>query len=285
MQSEGERRRLVWMVVLFFLASSCRQTLLNNSEDQLVDSQRKVLLVPDEMPETDSSKRTIYLTFDDGPNAGTPTVIDILQKENVAATFFLVGVHAQEIPRARKYLEVLRAMPKVELCNHSFTHAYRNHFELFYRKVDAVVADFIKCRNEIGFNNNIVRTPGNNIWRTPKFQATTLERYKPAANAIADSGFMVMGWDTEWRSKGLKLTQEPMGMAQEIDSMFVYNRNRFPKHCVLLMHDLTFRDSQDSTNLVMLLQHLKADGRYRFDVASSHPLLRYDERNGLEVKL
>lgn len=285
MQAEAEKRWMRWIAGIFILAASCKQTHLTSTEEQLSDSQRNVLLMPEEMPAPDSNKRTIYLTFDDGPNTGTPTVIDILKKEEVPATFFLVGMHVKEMPHAKKYLEVLRAMPNVELCNHSYTHAYKNHFESFYKKVDEVVADFIRCRDTVLFNNNIVRTPGNNIWRTPSYQHTSIQRYKPAADAIADSGFMVMGWDTEWRYKNLKLVQEPDRMAEEIDSMFVHNKNRFQKHCVLLMHDLTFKDAQDSTNLVALLQRLKADGRYRFDVASTHPLLRYDERKGLSVKL
>ena len=40
----------------------------------------------------ESTERTIYLTFDDGPNSFcTPKVLDLLKKYNAKATFFVVG--------------------------------------------------------------------------------------------------------------------------------------------------------------------------------------------------
>ena len=39
----------------------------------------------------DSVVKTVYLTFDDGPsNKVTPKILDVLKKENVKATFFLI---------------------------------------------------------------------------------------------------------------------------------------------------------------------------------------------------
>lgn len=44
-------------------------------------------------------KKLIALTFDDGPNPmTTPTLLDILKKENVPVTFFALGQRAQEYP-------------------------------------------------------------------------------------------------------------------------------------------------------------------------------------------
>jgi peptidoglycan/xylan/chitin deacetylase (PgdA/CDA1 family) len=37
---------------------------------------------------------TVYLTFDDGPNpTTTPNLLDVLRRENVPATFFLIDAH------------------------------------------------------------------------------------------------------------------------------------------------------------------------------------------------
>jgi chitooligosaccharide deacetylase len=44
------------------------------------------------MPRTDPP--TVYLTFDDGPNPSTtPQLLDVLSREGVAATFFLIDEH------------------------------------------------------------------------------------------------------------------------------------------------------------------------------------------------
>ena len=56
------------------------------------------------MPET-PGRRVIYLTFDDGPNpAATPRLLDVLQRERVHATFFLIDDHVtpQTAPLVRR---------------------------------------------------------------------------------------------------------------------------------------------------------------------------------------
>jgi chitooligosaccharide deacetylase len=48
------------------------------------------------MPSTDGS-RTVYLTFDDGPNPdATPLLLDVLAAEDAQATFFLIDRHLTE---------------------------------------------------------------------------------------------------------------------------------------------------------------------------------------------
>src|SRR6202011_4551983 len=47
------------------------------------------------MPKTDPP--TIYLTFDDGPNpTTTPDLLDVLARERVRATFFLIDRHIHD---------------------------------------------------------------------------------------------------------------------------------------------------------------------------------------------
>ena len=61
----------------------------------------------------------IILTFDDGPNAEfTPKILDILERENVPATFFVVGINAQEnIPLLQRIYR-----DGFEIGNHTYTH-------------------------------------------------------------------------------------------------------------------------------------------------------------------
>lgn len=42
--------------------------------------------------------KCIALTFDDGPGEQTPALLDVLKKEKVKATFFLMGKHVEEFP-------------------------------------------------------------------------------------------------------------------------------------------------------------------------------------------
>lgn len=61
----------------------------------------------------------IALTFDDGPDPlWTPAILDILKKENVQATFFIIGKNGQAHP------ELVRRIVNEghEIGNHTFTH-------------------------------------------------------------------------------------------------------------------------------------------------------------------
>ena len=96
-------------------------------------------------------KRTLYLTFDDGPNKGTPNVVNILREEQVPATFFPIGMHVKEMPVSKKIMPLLRAMPNVVLCNHGYTHGYKNQFDKFYADVPGTENDFQRCMDTVHF--------------------------------------------------------------------------------------------------------------------------------------
>jgi peptidoglycan/xylan/chitin deacetylase (PgdA/CDA1 family) len=63
---------------------------------------------------------SVCLTFDDGPHPeNTPAVLDVLKKEGVSATFFVIGQRAQRYPRL-----VRRMAAEGHLIgHHSFSHA------------------------------------------------------------------------------------------------------------------------------------------------------------------
>lgn len=68
----------------------------------------------------------IALTFDDGPhNEYTNEVLQILRKENVKATFFVVGKEAE------KYPELVKTMTRTghEVANHSYAHSKNGGIE------------------------------------------------------------------------------------------------------------------------------------------------------------
>ena len=45
-----------------------------------------------EVDQTKIKGKKVYLTFDDGPSENTSTVLEVLKKYNIKATFFVVGI-------------------------------------------------------------------------------------------------------------------------------------------------------------------------------------------------
>ena len=60
--------------------------------------------MPDELSplvKSEENKKRLYLTFDDGPSINTMKILDILDRYQVKATFFVIG---NEEPYAAKVL-------------------------------------------------------------------------------------------------------------------------------------------------------------------------------------
>ena len=82
-----------------------------------------------------TTRREIALTFDDGPKPGlTEPLIDLLIREKVLATFFVIGRNAAANP------DIMRRIARagMELANHSYTH--RNLTRLTAAEIAAEMA-------------------------------------------------------------------------------------------------------------------------------------------------
>ncbi len=67
----------------------------------------------------DTDERVVALTFDDGPSANTPAVLEMLDQLGVNATFFLTGNEMEKLPDQTKAI----VQAGHELGNHSYTHS------------------------------------------------------------------------------------------------------------------------------------------------------------------
>ena len=92
----------------------------------------------------DRNKPLVALTFDDGPNANTSRVLDILEKYNVKATFFVLGTNIEG------YEDTILRMKELgmEIGNHMYSHKLmtrltEEEITLEIKKVDDLVFDII----------------------------------------------------------------------------------------------------------------------------------------------
>lgn len=223
-------------------------------------------------PDSTRKQKTIYLSFDDGPNTGTPTVLDILAQENVPATMFLIGEHVTGTKAQYETYMRMTQTPYLEIANHSYTHGFHNHFNAYYKQPQKVLEDFRKCADSLKLSSNIVRTPGRNIWRLNNISLTDIKACTPAADSLKESGYKVIGWDLEWRFNGkLQLLHSATQMVAFVDTMFMKEKLRTNDNLVFLMHDKTFLDIHDSTELHSFIKILKQENKYNFDVLSNYP--------------
>jgi peptidoglycan-N-acetylglucosamine deacetylase len=64
------------------------------------------------------SRRTIALTFDDGPSESTPALLEILDRYRAPATFFQIGANVRRLPQVAREV----AAAGHEIGNHTDTH-------------------------------------------------------------------------------------------------------------------------------------------------------------------
>ncbi len=104
--------------------------------------------------EQKDSQKVAYLTFDDGPSENTEKILDILDRYNVKATFFVIYHKNME----SKYKEIADRGHTVAL--HSYTHNYKK----VYASEKAFFDDLSKIHDYVysvtGVDSKIIRFPG-----------------------------------------------------------------------------------------------------------------------------
>lgn len=107
-----------------------------------------------------TEKKIAYLTFDDGPSkAVTPLILDLLKKENIKATFFVLGsnVNANKDILIREYNE------GHYIANHGYSHQYSK----IYKSEQEVLNEYNKTEKSIQsalgideYSSHLFRFPG-----------------------------------------------------------------------------------------------------------------------------
>ncbi|HET9281965.1 MAG TPA: glycosyltransferase [Candidatus Angelobacter sp.] len=96
-----------------------RSVTLDSDNKFVIAEKMTTLPEPYQLGQYGWKEKQIAITFDDGPDpANTPKILDILKRENVHATFFLIGLETQKFPGlARRIYDEGH-----DIGNHTFTH-------------------------------------------------------------------------------------------------------------------------------------------------------------------
>ncbi len=266
--------------LLFTILFSCNLVNINttnNSDTSLVKKDEKIVGI-NKFYSTpfiyDSTKKYIYLTFDDGPQHGTVSCFELCKKLGVKATFFMVGNHANNANLLQVVKNIKDAYPLVLLANHSSTHA-NGHYKFFYQHPTMAEQDFYNTQKKLAIPYKIIRLPGNSAWVTKNgIKASNL--VKPVCKLLDSSGYNILGWDAEWRfnHKTANPIQNPYKMANEVDSAMAKNKTYTKNNIVILTHDRMFRNPNYLDSLAKFIIQLKQNPTYVFETMDHYPGLK-----------
>lgn len=243
---------------------SVDSTAIRQQLQHIADSAAKV--------KTAVRRKKIYLTFDDGPNKGTMNVLNAVKEDSIPVSFFIVGKHTKDTPEQQETWQQLKADSAIELCNHSYTHAL-NHYTKYYEHPADVVKDIESNKEQLGFDNNVVRMPGRNAWRIDSINHTDIKESKVAIDSVHTAGFAIMGWDVEWMfdHKSLDLAMNTDLLLRQVQNMLDAGKTKTKDHLVLLAHDQAFQSEAAVEQLHYLFRQLKANPDYELVLVKNYP--------------
>ena len=121
-----------------------------------LDHEETALPEPDQPEDSEQPLHRVYLTFDDGPSIYTDDILEILDKYDVKATFFVVGKESD----AEKEALTMIVDGGHTLGMHSFSHKYAE----LYESVEDFAEDFVKLQSYLyevtGVESKFYRFPG-----------------------------------------------------------------------------------------------------------------------------
>lgn len=170
---------------------------------------------------TVEKKKVCYLTFDDGPSARTPEVLEILDRYGVKATFFVVG---KDTEQSRQWMkQIVDGGHTIGV--HSYTHTYRK----IYASVEAYLEDFAReyhiIEDATGVAPQVFRFPGGSI------NAYNGHIYQEIVAEMTRRGFVYFDWN---RANGDAVRKSPSAAVLAQNAL---DRLGASSRVILLMHD------------------------------------------------
>lgn len=145
------------------------------------------LYAPEAARGTVDEEKTVYLTFDDGPTARTPQILEILERYGVKASFFAVG---GEDEQSKQWMRDVAAAGHT-LGAHSYSHDYKK----IYASAEAYLEDFHQIYTLIydatGAYPTVFRLPGGSV------NGYNAGVYKDILAEMERRGFACFDWSVD----------------------------------------------------------------------------------------
>ena len=193
-----------------------------------------------------STEKIAYLTFDDGPSSNiTPQILEILDRYNIKATFFLLGQNIDRYPEL-----VNEEYDKGHyIANHGYSHVY----DKIYSNEQAVLEEYNRTEESIKKALNI-QDYSSHLFRYPGGSGGT--KYKNVKNqaksVLAENNIAYLDWNA--------LTNDSVGTPTEesIISNLISTVGE-KNSVVVLMHDASTKQLTVNT-LPQVIDYLIEQG-------------------------
>ncbi len=214
------------------------QRLENDLEDGIAESEDtkkdKDTSHADQSINDESTSKTVYLTFDDGPSSASNEIIDTLDQFNAKATFFMLE------PAMRMYPEVVNRTVKE---GHAVgLHGVTHERDKFYQSEQSALNEMNVAQETLeeisGVHSNLVRTPYGSIpYLTDSFRTI-----------FDENGLKLWDWNVDSSDWSLSKDEYVQNVISQVEKL-----NKDGVAPIILMHD------QDETahHLSNLLHYLR----------------------------
>jgi cellulose synthase/poly-beta-1,6-N-acetylglucosamine synthase-like glycosyltransferase/peptidoglycan/xylan/chitin deacetylase (PgdA/CDA1 family)/spore germination protein YaaH len=192
----------------------------------------------------------LAITFDDGPDPRwTPAILDVLKRENVPATFFIIGKNGQAYP------DLVRRIVNEghEIGNHTFTHPNLGEIPLSLSKLELTATQRL-IESLVGRSTV--------LFRPPYFGDAEADKPQEVAPAYLAQqlGYIVVGLRIDPDDWQLPVTADEI-VKRTVDRAM--DANPETRGQVILLHDSGGDRSATVEALPKLINELKARG-FRF---------------------
>ena len=203
------------------------------------------------------NNKIAYLTFDDGPSENTLNILDILDKYQIKATFFVVG------PSYKLKNDLLTQI--VNRGHKLAIHSYEHNYSEIYQSKEAYIKDFELCLKWIKKITGTVPT----FYRFPGGSSNTItskSRIVSIINELYSRGFTHVDWnidsfDSHYNKDTNAIIKSTINCLKTNETNKIYSQT-------ILMHDNTKKVATIEA-LPQIIEYFQNKG-YTFEPLNNH---------------
>lgn len=160
------------------------------SEENIIEIEKLEKIVYEN--ERKLNGKVIYLTFDDGPSIYTDEILDILDKYNIKATFFVTCSS-----NTYEYKKILEKNHTIGLhtCSHKYSNIYSSE-ENYFNDLDTISK---LVESNTGYKSKYVRFPGGSSNTVSRFNKGIITRL---SNMLKENGYEYYDWNIDSNDAG-----------------------------------------------------------------------------------